>query len=571
MELTWVADRSLACSCPLCGSSGPHPAIVHYRAPYRDNPPRNLLRCGGCRSMFLDDLSAPPHIEDSPAVRDHINFYVELSAGIDVMADLLYKVGTRGVRNYLEIGCGFGFVLDFARHAFGWRVAGVDPGIIARTGQKELDLEIAADYVTPGYDFGGRRFDLILCSEVVEHVPAPGPFLETLKRGLTDAGVLLLTTPDADRVHPETPSSLLLPILQPGFHLVLFTRQSLEHALRRAGFTHIEVWEEGATLTAVSGMGPVAVNRAARVDARTYRSYLERGVKRHPASPLAVGIAYRLLKHATNTGDLGAAERAFACVRSVIMEVYRIDIGRPDELGIDALPPLGFLEVGAHLPFCLGCVLYHRAVALLIGGHYADAARFFRAASAATLAVRRALHTMAFDDGDSEVAAQLSRVHLPMALAHVDPGLALAALAELSAPPPAGVPAALWVLPRELVSRARQETFSRLVSVGSYAAAETIMGAIRDDVGFATHAFNDAKTFGAQPGYTLSALYSLGMLTRNHVGDPRSAALLFAAVRAACQARLADVPRDVHAADLGRRALTNEMECRAASGPTTSR
>jgi len=122
--------------------------------------------------MFLDDLSEPTHIEDNPAVRDHINFYVELSAGIDVMADLLYKVRTRDVRNYLEIGCGFGFVLDFARHAFGWRVAGVDPGIIARTGQKDLDLEIAPDCVIPGYDFGGRRFDLIRCSEVV----AAGPF-----------------------------------------------------------------------------------------------------------------------------------------------------------------------------------------------------------------------------------------------------------------------------------------------------------------------------------------------------------------------------------------------------------
>jgi hypothetical protein len=94
---------------------------------------------------------------------------------------------------------------------------------------------------------------------------------------------------------------------------------------------------------------------------------------------------------------------------------------------------------------------------------------------------------------------------------------------------------------------------------------------VRNDIGLETHAFNDAKTLGAQPGYTLSALYSLGMLTRNHVGDPRAAGLLFAAVRAACQARLADVPRDVHAADLGRRALTNEMECRAASGPTASR
>src|SRR5215472_16562411 len=105
------------------------------------------------------------------------------------------------------------------------------------------------------------------------------------------------------------------------------------------------------------------------------------------------------------------------------------------------------------MPFWLGGVRYHRAVALLIRANYADAARFFRAASTALLVVRRALQTIAFDDGDSEVAAHLSRVHLPMALAHVDPDLALGALAELSAPPPSGVPAQLWILPRELVSR----------------------------------------------------------------------------------------------------------------------
>src|SRR5262252_2417655 len=105
-----------------------------------------------------------------------------------------------------------------------------------------------------------------------------------------------------------------------------------------------------------------------------------------------------------------------------------------------------------------------------------------------------------------------------MALAHVDPDLALGALAELSAPPPSGVPAQLWILPRELVSRSRQETFTRLVNVGAYAAA-AIIDAIREDLGFGTQAFNDAKLFSTRPGYTLSALYSLGMLTRNYMGD----------------------------------------------------
>ena len=130
-----------------------------------------------------------------------------------------------------------------------------------------------------------------------------------------------------------------------------------------------------------------------------------------------------------------------------------------------------------------------------------------------------------------------------MALAHVDPGLALGALAELSAPPPPGVPAQLWVLPRDLVSRARQETFTRLDSVGACAAAETIIDAVRDDLGFGTQAFDDAKVFSTRPGYTLSALYSVGMLTRNHMRDRGAAASLFADVRAACQARLAELPR----------------------------
>jgi SAM-dependent methyltransferase len=488
MIWTWVQGATVGRQCPLCALSESHAVVLQYHAPYRDWPLRRLLRCRGCGSMFLDDLSDPPHVADSPEVVHHTNFYLEVGAGIDSMTELFYATDVSWVREYLEIGCGFGLSLDFARRTFHWRVAGIDPGPIAMAGARMLDVDIRDDYVVPGYDFGGRRFDLVMCSEVVEHVTDPIPFLTAVQQAVSADGVLMLTTPNADHVRADTPPGVLVPILQPGFHLVLFTAASLDTALRAAGFSHVEVWEHGASLRAVAASRPVAVNREPRTDPHDYRRYLEASIAAEPPSPFTVGMAYRLLRHAAaNDDDASEIDHAFAQVREQIEKVYGLDVGRPEALDLDRLPPLQFNDVNAHMPFCMGPVLAARGTALERAGRPGEAVAFLQAGAAAALAVRRALHATGFDDGDCETAWRHARLRLPVAMCDVDPDRAVALLDEVAAPAPPGVPPALWALPPVLLRHARREVFVRLVGLGHYRPAAAMLRAVAEDFGADVH------------------------------------------------------------------------------------
>ena len=59
---------------------------------------------------------------------------LEQGAGIRAMLEPLLLADARPIRSYLEIGCSFGFGLDYARRILGWQVRGFDPGFIAAAG-----------------------------------------------------------------------------------------------------------------------------------------------------------------------------------------------------------------------------------------------------------------------------------------------------------------------------------------------------------------------------------------------------------------------------------------------------
>lgn len=55
----------------------------------------------------------------------------------------------------------------------------------------------AADLETIDLDLG-RRFDLVICADVIEHLRDPDPCLAFIRRHLAPAGVLLVSTPERD-------------------------------------------------------------------------------------------------------------------------------------------------------------------------------------------------------------------------------------------------------------------------------------------------------------------------------------------------------------------------------------
>lgn len=98
----------------------------------------------------------------------------------------------------VDIGCGGGLVAEpMAR--LGARVTGIDPTVrnieIAKLHAAQSGLEIdyrsvlAEDLVA-----AGERFDIVLCLEVVEHVPDVGAFLKVIRQLLAPGGLMIVST-----------------------------------------------------------------------------------------------------------------------------------------------------------------------------------------------------------------------------------------------------------------------------------------------------------------------------------------------------------------------------------------
>jgi len=97
----------------------------------------------------------------------------------------------------LDVGCGNG-ALTFPMAALGCRVLGVDVNAPSIERDRAANRYPNARFATvPGASFDlGESFDLIVCSEVLEHLDEPGPLVVTIARHLAPDGLVLITVPN---------------------------------------------------------------------------------------------------------------------------------------------------------------------------------------------------------------------------------------------------------------------------------------------------------------------------------------------------------------------------------------
>lgn len=155
----------------------------------------------------------------------------------------------------LEVGCGTGWVIAEVARKVGGKVrcVGFDVGprrvAVAREqyqDRKHLAFEVAsvedADFVAKATQaLDGAAPHVVLMAEVLEHVACPEEVLGKLRRLLAPGGILVLTTPDAERYTELRPTACLLDLDASSYtrdreHVRLYDCHRLVEELESAGF-----------------------------------------------------------------------------------------------------------------------------------------------------------------------------------------------------------------------------------------------------------------------------------------------------------------------------------------------
>jgi SAM-dependent methyltransferase len=186
-----------------------------------------MLRCDQCGTLFSDRVPGEAALEE---------FYRHYYGNDGYLGKLRAKLGlkqrrlwllkflVRG-RRFLDVGCNIGCAVEAARRN-GFDATGLELGAAA--------VSIARKYFPRNRFIAGTvaalplgsQFDLVYCTDVIEHVPDPADFVRLLAGAVAPNGVLFLTTPDAG--HWRVRDALLdWGEVKPPEHLTLFTRAGL--------------------------------------------------------------------------------------------------------------------------------------------------------------------------------------------------------------------------------------------------------------------------------------------------------------------------------------------------------
>lgn len=237
--------------CPVCKSDALTPCFAATAAPVHCNVlcttreqaltvargDIQLLACGDCAHVFnavfdesLADYTGAYEnsLHYSPTFRN----YAETQA-----AALIERHNLRG-RTVVEIGCGDAYFLRLLCRSTGNRGIGFEPRAGGHVIEPTDNISIVRDYYSEKYsDVAG---DLVCCRQVLEHIPDPIAFLQTVRQAVAvnPSAVVFFEVPNAACMFRE---SRIWDIIYE--HFSYFTPQSLTTAFMRAGFKVLTVEE----------------------------------------------------------------------------------------------------------------------------------------------------------------------------------------------------------------------------------------------------------------------------------------------------------------------------------------
>ena len=196
---------------------------------------------------------------------------------------------------------------------------------------------------------------------------------------------------------------MLMPVLSPGYHSVLYTADGLMALLRRSGFGRVKILQTPASLFGVASSNGELPRPECEIDRSRYIDYLRvRFREAHAGSTIHTGFGYRLLRSLVDDRAYSEALAVFAGLREAILTNYHLDIDKPLELASGVLgQDIDFVDVPKRFPFCLAGILTGRgSIAVDYEGRSNVAASHFFAARFVAQLLLRSLNAIGISDGE---------------------------------------------------------------------------------------------------------------------------------------------------------------------------
>lgn len=234
---THTADQVEESSCPMCRSDA---GAVAYSF-----PPFAVVRCTTCGFYYLS-----PRLPEGAMLELYrsgeyfeggemgYDSYEEqegaLRATYRRLVRQLVRAGYAG-GDLLEVGCGYGFLLEEARRAFN-SCTGTEFSADAARAARARGLAVFVGGID-GLPVGST-FDCIVAAHVVEHVYDPHAFVAGLRDLLRPGGRMVLGTPDMGSAWRRTMGARW-PSFKIPEHVMYFDRRSLTRLLSDAGMEEV--------------------------------------------------------------------------------------------------------------------------------------------------------------------------------------------------------------------------------------------------------------------------------------------------------------------------------------------
>lgn len=327
--------------CPSCESED-FLFITSYENPFIGEEKLYLCYCRGCTALFYNPFPSMNYAESFGRAND--KFYLEYEAGLLFMVSLIYPLHGFDFKSMVDIGCGLGFLMDMAREMLGVEeILGIEPSHEARA--KPFNYTVINGYFPDCIPDKGKKFDLIISSEVLEHVFDLKEFLHNIISALSNSGFAVLTTPNADAFFQEDEDEKFA-IVSPGQHTIISSVDSLSKVLDGLRINYKVFLSEGKTgkkemivylsedkdaLDSLEYLLPVEPQVLDFLDnylvSKMARMRQEQDIPSIESSRwLYFGLLSRLIENRVNRGDYKRCEDLFDEMTKGLNDHYGLDI-----------------------------------------------------------------------------------------------------------------------------------------------------------------------------------------------------------------------------------------------------